>query len=217
MFLLQHKRTKLHVINSFGRKIIIQGRKQLYIDGDIRLIAIDLDGSYLDFVTRIPSIFCISSPFMIKCQLLGESLKYLITIASNEDLTNVLEEQEEFNTSHGSTACLHLFVMPMQQSQPPKTKYEAMSGALIKINVVVSDVTKKSTNARKHKKEKGHLHTMEEKENTMRARRQRSLISRSKVLKASKENRKEFTFLSLSPQFLKYVEGSLDLETTVVE
>lgn len=97
------------------------------------------DCSYSDFFTQISSIFCIKSLFTIKCQLHGESLKYLIVITSDEDLTNIVEEKEELEGSMRPAAHLHLFVLPKVPSSPPETTSEVMLGASIKINVVKND------------------------------------------------------------------------------
>lgn len=99
---------------NFGKKIVIQGKERHYIGGDIWLVAIDYDCSYSDIVTQISSVFCISNPFLIKCQLPRESLKYLITIASDDDLANFIE----VNTSCGPAACRHFFVLPNTSSLP---------------------------------------------------------------------------------------------------
>lgn len=132
---LSPRRTKLCLMCSFGRKIVIQGRKRHYIKDDIRLVEIDRDGSYSDLVTQISSIFCISSCFMIKCQPPGESLKYLIIVTSDKDLLNIFDKQECLSVSPRSTPHLH-FVLPMQPSLPLDTKFKVMSGASIKINVI---------------------------------------------------------------------------------
>lgn len=105
-FLLQHRRTKLRLMWSFGRKIVIQGRRQHYIRGNTWLVAVDHDCS-----SNVVSTFSTASPFMIKCHLLGESLKYLSSIARDEAHTNVLKERGAQHKSRVNTS--HLFVLPM--------------------------------------------------------------------------------------------------------
>lgn len=61
---------------------------------------------------------------------------YLITIANDEDLENVLVKQAELNESLGSFSHLHLFMLSMQSSLALETTTEVMLGVLIKINVV---------------------------------------------------------------------------------
>lgn len=108
------------------------------------------DFSYSNLVARILSTLCTSSPFMIKCLLPNECLKYLITITRIEDLANVVEEKEEFNTSHKSTSCLHFFVLPKTPNSTSEKTLKKLLGALIKINAAKCDVTRSSTNSGTH-------------------------------------------------------------------
>lgn len=81
-----------------------------------------------------------------------ESLKYLITIANNEDLTNVLKEYEEFNTSYGPIARLHLFVLP---KTPSVMIFDKVLRALIKITTAKSaerETANMTTNRRRYHK-----------------------------------------------------------------
>lgn len=96
--------------------------------GDTRIIAINHDCSYLDLVDRVLSRLSINSPFMIKCQPPEGSLRYLITIANDEDLANVFEEQECLNASTRPTNRLHLIVLLMPPNAPSKTTSKVMSG-----------------------------------------------------------------------------------------
>lgn len=111
--------------------ILIQRRKH-YVGGNARLVVIDHDGSYLDFVTQTLRIFCINL-FMINYILLDESLKYLITITSDEDLTNILEDQECLTTSIRSTPRFHFFVVPKSPSLISNSTLDKMLEASIKI------------------------------------------------------------------------------------
>lgn len=107
------------------------------------------DFSYSNLVARISSTLCTSSPFMIKCLLPNECLKYLITITRIKDLANVVKE-EEFNTSHKSTSCLHFFVLPETPNSTSEKTLKKLLGALIKINAAKCDVTRSSTNSGTH-------------------------------------------------------------------
>lgn len=119
----------------------------VYIRADTQLVSMASD-CYSDLAARILSTFSMSSPFMNKCQLPSESLRYLVTVVSNEDLRKIFAEREELNASQGSIAHLHLFVLPMQPSSPSNSTLGKMSGASIKNNVVERDVASNSTNSR---------------------------------------------------------------------
>ena len=148
-------KTRLRLMCSFGGKIVIQGRKQHYFGGDTRLVVLEHDCSYSSLVAQIRGTCSTSIPLVIKCQLPGESFNYLITIANDEDLVNVIKEQEEFNTSHESTSRLHFFVSPkMSRSQSNQT-WDKKLGASIKITAArrfKREAANNSTNSRRHHK-----------------------------------------------------------------
>lgn len=155
---------------SYGGKIVIRGMKRHYIVGDTRLVAIDRYGSYLEIVSQISSTFSTGSPFIIKCQLPGESLRHLVTIASDENLTTILEEQDELSANLKPAARRHLFVLPKTLSLPPKKTLKKMSGASIKITADESterEATRSLINSRRHHKRIRSPQTMPKKENIM--------------------------------------------------
>lgn len=77
---------------SFGENIVVKGKGLSYKRGDTRLIWIDRDFCYVDLVHSISSTFHNHGDFIIKYDLPRERPNYLINVAFNEDLKNMLEE-----------------------------------------------------------------------------------------------------------------------------
>lgn len=130
-------------------------------------------------------------------------------MTGDEDLTNVLKEQEEFNTSLRSTAHLHLFVLPKAPSSPPKATSEVILGASIKI--IFFKNNGKYTNDKATKYNKVPSRRYKKKRNNTKLTSKKLDISK-KTIRVTNESEKKFTFLPLSPRSSKQRKGSLSLE-----
>ncbi|CAN1301670.1 hypothetical protein LINPERPRIM_LOCUS25063 [Linum perenne] len=84
--------------------------KLRYVGGETRIISITKNLSWMDLV-RKTSCICIQ-PHFIKYQLPGEDLDALISVSSDEDLQNMLEEYYGVENLGGSPR-LRIFLIPM--------------------------------------------------------------------------------------------------------
>lgn len=107
---------KIKFLCSFGGKILPRpsdGRLR-YAGGDTRIISIRKNISWTELVKRTSSI-C-SQPHTIKYQLPGEDLDALISVSSDEDLQNMIEEYNGIERQDGSQR-LRIFLIPLGESE----------------------------------------------------------------------------------------------------
>ncbi|KAG8638196.1 uncharacterized protein LOC110630714 isoform X2 [Manihot esculenta] len=103
---------KMKVLCSFGGKILPRpsdGRLR-YVGGDTRIIRITRDISWLELKQKILSIY--DQAHVIKYQLPGEDLDALVSVSSEEDLLNMMEEWNEVEDREGSRK-LRMFLFSM--------------------------------------------------------------------------------------------------------
>ncbi|VFQ83383.1 unnamed protein product [Cuscuta campestris] len=83
---------KYKFLCSFGGKILPRpgDGKLRYAGGDTRIICITRDISWDEFKEKILTVY--STTYIIKYQLPGEELDALVTVSSDEDLQNMMEE-----------------------------------------------------------------------------------------------------------------------------
>lgn len=102
---------KLRILCSFGGKILprpVDGKLR-YVGGETRMISIRKNISWEELVSKTSGI-C-NQPHSIKYQLPGEDLDALISVSSNEDLQNMMEEYHGIEKSAGSQR-LRIFLIP---------------------------------------------------------------------------------------------------------
>ncbi|KAJ0761553.1 putative protein kinase TKL-Pl-6 family [Helianthus annuus] len=110
------QRGKIKFICSSGGKILPRPSdgKLRYVGGETRIVSIQKNISWEELVKRT-SEFC-NQPYTIKYQLPGEDLDALISVSSNEDLQNMIEEYNALGNLDGSTR-LRLFLIPLSESE----------------------------------------------------------------------------------------------------
>ncbi|KAM0071272.1 putative protein kinase TKL-Pl-6 family [Helianthus debilis subsp. tardiflorus] len=110
------QRGKIKFICSSGGKILPRPSdgKLRYVGGETRIVSIQKNISWEELVKRT-SEFC-NQPYTIKYQLPGEDLDALISVSSNEDLQNMIEEYNALGNADGSTR-LRLFLIPLSESE----------------------------------------------------------------------------------------------------
>ncbi|KNA16129.1 hypothetical protein SOVF_091960 [Spinacia oleracea] len=107
---------KLRILCSFGGKILprpIDGKLR-YAGGETRMISIRKNISWEELICKTSGI-C-NQPHSIKYQLPGEDLDALISVSSNEDLQNMMEEYHGIQKSTGSQR-LRIFLIPVSETE----------------------------------------------------------------------------------------------------
>ncbi|CAM8924492.1 unnamed protein product [Rhodiola kirilowii] len=94
---------------SFGGKVMPRPRdgKLRYVGGDTHIIRISKDISYQELMNKTSTIY--AQPHTIKYQLPGEDLDALVSVSSDEDLQNMMEEYNLLET--GDSQKLRMFLI----------------------------------------------------------------------------------------------------------
>ncbi|CAI0393942.1 unnamed protein product [Linum tenue] len=102
----------MKLLCSSGGKILPRpgDGKLRYVGGETRIISISKSQSWIELV-RKTSYIC-SQPHYIKYQLPGEDLDALISVSSDEDLQNMIEEHYGLENL-GASPRLRIFLIPM--------------------------------------------------------------------------------------------------------
>ncbi|CAI9768099.1 unnamed protein product [Fraxinus pennsylvanica] len=112
---------KLRFMCSYGGHIIPRphDKSLCYIGGDTRMIVIDRHTCLSDLHHRLSKTLLNNQPFTLKYQLPNEDLDSLISVASEEDLENMVEEYDRLNNRNSSlkkSGRLRLFLFPKSSS-----------------------------------------------------------------------------------------------------
>ncbi|KAE9592817.1 putative protein kinase TKL-Pl-6 family [Lupinus albus] len=93
---------KMKVLCSFGGRILPRPSdgKLRYVGGETRVISIRKDISWQELMQKASSIY--NEVHVIKYQLPGEDLDALVSISSDEDLQNMMEECHDLRSRQGS-------------------------------------------------------------------------------------------------------------------
>lgn len=107
---------KMKFLCSFGGKILPRpgDGKLRYVGGETHIISIRNDISWQELMNKTLGI-C-SQPHTIKYQLPGEDLDALISVSSDEDLQNMIEEYHGLESHEGSQK-LRIFLVPLGESE----------------------------------------------------------------------------------------------------
>lgn len=114
------QRGKIKFLCSSGGKILPRPSdgKLRYVGGETHIFIVQKNLSFDELVRRT-SEFC-NQPHTIKYQLPGEDLDALISVASNEDLQNMIEEYNGLGSDDGSSR-LRIFLVPLSESDSTAT------------------------------------------------------------------------------------------------
>ena len=98
---------------SFGGKILPRPSdgKLRYVGGETRMIRLNKDISWQEFVRKISAIY--SQYHTIKYQLPGEDLDALVSVSCDEDLQNMMEEYSVLPSGEGSQKLRIFIFSPM--------------------------------------------------------------------------------------------------------
>ncbi|KAJ4823702.1 hypothetical protein Tsubulata_050141 [Turnera subulata] len=107
---------KKKLLCSFGGKILPRPSdgKLRYVGGDTRIISISDDITWEGLMKKTSDV-C-NQPHCIKYQLPGEDLDALISVSSDEDLQNMMEEYHDHEKLEGSQR-LRIFLIPLSESE----------------------------------------------------------------------------------------------------
>ncbi|KAI3453068.1 hypothetical protein Pfo_009731 [Paulownia fortunei] len=107
---------KLRLMCSYGGHIVPRPHDKTlcYIGGDTRIIVIDRHTSLSDLHHRLSKSLLHNQPFSLKYQLPSEDLDSLISVTTDEDLENMVEEHDRLINSGGGmkSGRLRLFLFP---------------------------------------------------------------------------------------------------------
>ncbi|KAL5079554.1 hypothetical protein RYX36_007975 [Vicia faba] len=87
---------KLRLMCSYGGHIMPRphDKSLFYVGGDTRIVVIDRSSSLKDLCSRLSRTILNGRPFTLKYQLPNEDLDSLITVTTDEDLDNMVEEYD---------------------------------------------------------------------------------------------------------------------------
>ncbi|XP_071696873.1 uncharacterized protein [Rutidosis leptorrhynchoides] len=107
------QRGKIKFICSSGGKILPRPSdgKLRYVGGETRIVSIQKNISFEEFVKRTSC----NQPYTIKYRLPGEDFDALISVSSNEDLQNMIEEYIGLGDIDGSQR-LRIYLIPLSES-----------------------------------------------------------------------------------------------------
>ncbi|KAJ4831157.1 hypothetical protein Tsubulata_000713 [Turnera subulata] len=88
--------SKLHLMCSYGGHIIPRPHEKslTYVGGETRMVAIDRHSSLPSLTSRLSRTLLNGRPFTLKYQLPNEELDSLISVTTDEDLENMIEEYD---------------------------------------------------------------------------------------------------------------------------
>ncbi|GAA0160941.1 hypothetical protein LIER_39132 [Lithospermum erythrorhizon] len=103
---------KVRFMCSFGGKIHPrpQDNQLRYVGGDTRILAIDRQANFTSLLSMLCKL-CGTSDINVKYQLPNEDLDALITVSSDEDVENMMEEYDRL-VQNQKSARLRLFLFP---------------------------------------------------------------------------------------------------------
>ncbi|XP_057810689.1 uncharacterized protein LOC131025100 [Salvia miltiorrhiza] len=145
---------KLRLMCSYGGHIVPRPHDKTlcYAGGDTRIIVIDRHTPLSDLHHRLSKTLLNNQPFFLKYQLPTEDLDSLITITSDEDLENMVEEYDRLhNAAAAKPGRLRLFLFPKSptsidqllvqttSSKPEDWFFNALNGKSGNLSTAASD------------------------------------------------------------------------------
>ncbi|XP_061368199.1 uncharacterized protein LOC133311201 [Gastrolobium bilobum] len=108
---------KLRLMCSYGGHIVPRphDRSLCYVGGDTRILVVDRHTSLSDLSARLSKTFLNGNPFSLKYQLPSEDLDSLVSVTTDEDLDNMIDEYDHRTLSSSSKPSrIRLFLFPAQ-------------------------------------------------------------------------------------------------------
>ncbi|CAL9075603.1 unnamed protein product [Musa textilis] len=119
---------RLRLMCSYGGRIVPRptDKSLCYLGGETRIVVVDRHSSLPDLSAKLSRNLLGGRPFSLKYQLPNEDLDSLISVATDEDLDNMIEEYDRILTaaagaSGGSnrSSRLRLFLFPSKSESSP--------------------------------------------------------------------------------------------------
>ncbi|KAJ8548263.1 hypothetical protein K7X08_030732 [Anisodus acutangulus] len=113
---------KLRLMCSYGGHIIPRPHDKTlcYVGGDTRIFVADRNTSLTELSSRLSKTLLAGKSFCLKYQLQNEDLDSLISVTSDEDLENMIDEYDRIITSSSSNKIsrFRLFLFPSNEIPP---------------------------------------------------------------------------------------------------
>ncbi|XP_010279374.1 PREDICTED: uncharacterized protein LOC104613306 [Nelumbo nucifera] len=105
---------KLRLMCSYGGHIVPRphDKSLCYLGGDTRIVVVDRLSSLADLSARLSRSLLHGRSFTLKYQLPNEDLDSLISVTTDEDLENMIEEYDRTSASSLKPSRLRLFLFP---------------------------------------------------------------------------------------------------------
>ncbi|CAL9067700.1 protein PAL OF QUIRKY-like isoform X1 [Musa acuminata AAA Group] len=127
---------RLRLMCSYGGRIVPRptDRALCYLGGETRMVVVDRNSSLADLTAKLSRDLLGGLPFSLKYQLPNEDLDSLISVATDEDLENMIEEFDRISAAAGGGAGgstrsprLRLFLFPSM----PESEHSSTIGSLL--------------------------------------------------------------------------------------
>ncbi|XP_043703299.1 uncharacterized protein LOC122653512 [Telopea speciosissima] len=147
---------KMKFLCSFGGKILPRPSdgKLRYVGGETRIISIRKNLSWEDLMKKTLAI-C-NQPHTIKYQLPGEDLDALISVSTDEDLSNMIEEYHGLQRVEGSQR-LRIFLISSSESDSPCSQHSNSEYQyVVAVNGILDPSPRKSSSGQSFVGHSGH-------------------------------------------------------------
>lgn len=106
--------TKHRLMCSYGGRIVPRptDKSLCYLGGETRMVVVERHASLADLSARLSTSLLSGRPFTLKYQLPNEDLDSLISVTTDEDLENMIEEYDRISAAASSSSRLRLFLFP---------------------------------------------------------------------------------------------------------
>ncbi|KAF3969463.1 hypothetical protein CMV_006750 [Castanea mollissima] len=108
--------TKLRLMCSYGGHIVPRphDKSLCYVGGDTRIVVVDRQSSLSDLHSRLSKTLLNDRPFTLKYQLPNEDLDSLISVTTDEDLDNMIDEYDRTSSNSVKPSRLRIFLFPLK-------------------------------------------------------------------------------------------------------
>ncbi|XP_077219811.1 uncharacterized protein LOC143853998 [Tasmannia lanceolata] len=105
---------KLRLMCSYGGHIFPRptDKSLCYLGGETRIVVVDRNFSLSSLSSKLSQTLLNNQPFSLKYQLPNEDLDSLISVTTDEDLENMIEEYDRISSSSVKPSRLRLFLFP---------------------------------------------------------------------------------------------------------
>ncbi|GAV90283.1 PB1 domain-containing protein [Cephalotus follicularis] len=122
--------TTIKFLCSYGGKILPRypDGKLRYHGGETRVLAVDRSMSFSELFLKLGEL-CGASVLSLRCQLPTEDLDALVSITSDEDLANLIEEYDRASPPPSSLKIRAFLLLPKKISPPPSSASPSSSSS----------------------------------------------------------------------------------------